>query len=84
MRYKITEHGAEVEILVQDAVGHAPQVLAAFQQCQQGRCGCPTDQYDRLADMAIEEAEDRVAVRLRPREGQRFDIDQLEACMDTR
>jgi hypothetical protein len=82
MHYDITQQGTDVEILVRDTAGHARQLLASFQECQQGRCGCPTDQYDRLAALAIEECEDQVAIRLSSHEGERLDVDQLEACLD--
>ena len=53
MRYNITEDGEAVEIHVQDTGERAPQVLASLQECQEGRCGCPTDQYDRLASIEV-------------------------------
>jgi hypothetical protein len=53
-----------------------------MQDCQQGRCGCPTDQYDRLAGMDVAATDDKVTVRLRPRSGERFDADELRACLD--
>jgi hypothetical protein len=47
MRYDITEDGEAVEIHVQDTGERAPQVLASLQECQEGRCGCPTDAMRR-------------------------------------
>ena len=82
MHYDITEDGGDVEIRIQDADDHAPQVLAALQECQHGRCGCPTDQYDRLEGMTVANHLDELTIRLHPRHGQRFDTHQLETCLN--
>ena len=82
MRYEITEHDSGVEIRVQDTAGRTSEVLTSMQACQQGRCGCPTDQYDRLAGMDVAATDDEVSVRLTPKPGERFDSDELRACLD--
>jgi hypothetical protein len=43
-----------------------PQVLASLRHCQHGRCGCLTDQYDRLEDMTIHTNSDNLTLRLHP------------------
>lgn len=82
MRYEITEHQDDVEIRVRETGEHAPQLLDSLQGCQQGRCGCPTDQYERLEQMTIRTEIDELTIRLHPREGQRLDTGELQACMD--
>lgn len=82
MRYEVSEQGGDVEIRVQQAGEHTSQLLASLQDCQHGRCGCPTDQYDRLEDMTIHTDPDELTIRLRPREGQRFDTEELQSCLD--
>ena len=82
MRYNITQDGEAVEIHVQDAGERAPQVLASLQECQEGRCGCPTDQYDRLASIEVGGGDAELTVHLTPRPGEHLDPDELRACMD--
>lgn len=82
MRYQITERNDDVEIRIQQTADHAPAVLASLQDCQQGRCGCPTDQYDRLENMAIQTGADELTIRLHPHDGQRFDTTEIQACLD--
>jgi hypothetical protein len=60
----------------------APQVLASLQECQRGRCSCPTDQYDRLASIEVGGGDDELTVHLTPRPGEHLDPDALRACMD--
>ena len=82
MRYEMTERGEDVEIRVRDTGERAPRVLASMQECQEGRCGCPTDQYDRLAGMEVKVGDGEVSVSLHPRDGEQFDLGELRACMD--
>lgn len=82
VRYEITEHEPEVEVHIHQTGERTPQLMASLQDCQQGRCGCPTDQYDRLEDMTIHTDLDQLTIRLRPRTGQHLDTEQLQNCLD--
>ncbi len=82
MRYQITEHDDDVEIRVEQTGKHTPQLLASLQDCQHGRCGCPTDQYQRLEDITIHTDPDELTIRLHPHQGQRLDTGDLQACLD--
>jgi hypothetical protein len=81
MPYEITEHEHDIHIRV-EADDRAPQLLAAMQECQEGRCTCPTDQYDRLDGMTIEPGADVITVTLHPRDGQHLDVEPLSRCLD--
>ena len=78
MRYRIIEHDTDIEIHVHETGEHSQQLLASLQHCQEGRCGCPTDQYDRLEDMVVQTDPDKVTIQLHPRAGQRFDPEQVQ------
>lgn len=81
MRYDISEQSGEVHIAI-ETEGHTSEVLSSIRACQQGDCSCPTDQYDRLERIDVAAGEDTVQVRLRPREGERLDTDELRTCLD--
>lgn len=82
MDYTIGHAGDDVTIDLVGTTDHAPQVIEALQECQEGRCGCPTDQYERLASMDIAATGDEIQVTLRPREGARLDTDALRSCLE--
>ena len=46
------------------------------------RCGCPTDQDDRLASVEVGGGDGELTVQLTPRPGEHLDPDALRACMD--
>jgi hypothetical protein len=41
--------------------GNGEEVLGAFQQCQEGRCACPTTQYEKLQTLDMEDRENEKA-----------------------
>lgn len=82
MRYEVNEHEPDVEIHVSDAAGRTFQLLQSMQECQTGHCGCPTDEYDKLAAMEVAAGDDEVTVRLQPLPGERLDPEQIKACLD--
>lgn len=57
-------------------------LLAAFAQCQQGQCSCPTDEYQKVESMDVTSEEGDIHIQLRPKEGTSFYISQLTACLD--
>lgn len=82
MRYEVTERESEIRIEVSDAAGHTTELLQSMKECQSGQCGCPTDQYDKLAAMDVDAGEDEVTVRLRPLDGEHLDAEAIKACLD--
>jgi hypothetical protein len=58
------------------------RLLAAFAACQQGKCACPTDEYQKVEGMDLEKGEGEILIRLRPKQGSTFDVGQLTACLE--
>jgi hypothetical protein len=54
MEYKIESGDNEVKIEVTETRGKQEKLLQAFQECQQGRCTCPTEEYSKLDTLQIE------------------------------
>lgn len=81
-RYQIKEEGSAVSIELTEVGDRSDELLTAFAECQAGRCSCPTDEYRKLAAMSIEHDGDAVHMRLQPKPGQRFDLAEVEACLE--
>lgn len=82
MHYEVTEHEDSVELRVIGTGDRAPALLASMQECQEGRCTCPTDQFNRLETIEVLSGDDNVTVSLRPSPGERLDVNELAACLD--
>ena len=82
--YELHEDAATVSIEVAGVRDERQEqeLLHAFDDCRNGRCSCPTDQYDKLASMQVDRADDSITLRLEPKPGARFDTAELQACLE--
>ena len=81
-RYRIDEDEAAVSIELTDLAGRQDELLQAFRECQEGRCTCPTEEYRKVASMDVDADQDRIAIRLASKPGQRLDSSEIDTCLD--
>lgn len=81
-RYRLDEDEAAVSIELTDLAGRKDELLEAFRECQEGRCTCPTEEYRKVASMDVDADQDRIAIRLASKPGQRLDSSEIDACLD--
>ena len=81
-RYRVDADEAVVSIQLTELAGHQEVLLEAFRECQEGRCTCPTAEYRKVASMEIHTDEDRIAIRLSSKPGQRLDTSEIDTCLD--
>ena len=82
MRHQIQNDGSTVVIELTDVGSQQDELLAAFAECQSGRCSCPTDEYEKVASMEVQPGEERVTLRLQPKPDTAFDSAQIAVCLD--
>ena len=80
--YTINTDGDSVAIEITGVGGRQAELLEAFGECQQGQCSCPTNEFEKVDAMAVEPAEDRIAIALRAKPGETFDAAEIAACLD--
>lgn len=81
-RYTIDQSGDGLTIRVTETGPDGDQLLEAFQECQEGRCDCPTDEYEKVSTLSVEsEGNDAITVRLVAKPGERFDESEIDACL---
>ncbi len=81
-KYTIKADGPSLEIELTEAAGCQDQLLEAFGECQEGRCSCPTNEYEKVSAMDVRPGEDRIDIQLEAKPGTTFDTDQIAACLD--
>ena len=81
MKYKIAETKNGMDIQVEDLEGKKKEILTALQECQEGRCSCPTDEYEKLNALDIAESGDGLQLHLRSKEGTKLDKEEVERCL---
>ena len=80
--YTISRDGASVEVEITGVAGRQEELLEAFGECQEGRCSCPTNEYEKVASMEVQPTGDRIAIRLEAKPGTSLDASEIAACLD--
>ncbi len=81
-QYRVEEKGEGISIEVTEVAGRQHELLEAFGECQSGHCTCPTDEYEKLADMEVSPGPDDVVLRLKAKPGTKFDPGEIASCLD--
>ncbi len=80
--YKINATGATVAIQITGVGERRDELLGAFGECQEGRCACPTDEYEKVAAMEVQPGQDRIDIHLESKPGTSLDASEIEACLE--
>ncbi len=79
-KIKTTEKGIEID--VKDLEGRKDQLLEAFQECSEGRCTCPTEEYKKVEAMEIKGGDDNIQLSITAKDDEKIDTAEIEKCLD--
>ncbi len=82
MKYQISKKPDGLEVKVAGIEGKEEQLLAAFKECQEGRCSCPTQEYQKLGSLLVEQTAGKISLRLKSKEGTQFNQGEIERCLE--
>jgi hypothetical protein len=82
MKYKVNSADDIVNIEVTEAKGKQEKLLQAFQECQEGRCTCPTKEYSKLDSLEIESDENTIKLKLKSKPDVKFDESEIGKCLE--
>ena len=82
MKYKVESAENEVNIEVTETKENQDKLLQAFQECQEGRCTCPTQEYSKLDSLVIESDEDTIKLKLKSKPDVKFDESEIGKCLE--
>ncbi|MCB1896435.1 MAG: hypothetical protein H6945_02920 [Zoogloeaceae bacterium] len=81
MKTKIVRKQDGVEVQVSDVEGRTDRLLAAFRECQEGRCTCPTDEYRKVESVGVNRSGSDILLSIRAKAGRRIDVSEIERCL---
>ena len=81
-QYSFSSDASAVSIELTGFGGCEQELLETFQECQQGTCTCPTDEYQNVASMTVIANERRIAIHLEPKPGAQLDLSEIATCLD--
>jgi hypothetical protein len=76
---KTTETGIQIDIT--ELEGRQEQLLEAFQECSDGRCTCPTQEYQKVESLEIAGSDDVIQLSIQAKAGEQIDTAEIEKCL---
>ena len=82
MKYKVTESKDGIDIAVAEIKGKKDKLLEAFEDCKEGRCSCPTEEYKNMESLEIESDGDDIHLHLKSKIGSKINKAEINKCLD--
>jgi hypothetical protein len=82
MKYSIDENKNGLDIKVDVAKDKKEKLLQAFQECQEGRCSCPTEEYKKLDSLEIDNNDEGIQLHLKSKQGMKIDKEEINRCLE--
>lgn len=82
MKHKVARRQDGLDIKLTELEGQEHRLLEAFEDCQQGRCSCPTDEYKKLESLQVDMGEGEIDLRLTAKSGEELDQAEIHRCLD--
>lgn len=69
-------------LLVSMVLDKKEKLLQAFQECQEGRCSCPTEEYKKLESLEIKHNDESIELHLKSKHGTKINKAEINKCLD--
>ena len=79
-KIETTEKGLKIEVT--DVDGKKEKLVEAFQECSEGRCTCPTQEYQKVEKLEISEAGDKIQLSITAKDDREIDVAEIEKCLE--
>ncbi len=81
MESQISKTGSGILIQITDLEDKKDALLEAFQECSEGRCTCPTEEYKKVEKMDIQDADNALQLSITAKDDQEIDTQEIEKCL---
>ena len=82
MESKILINKNGIDIHLTELEGKKEELLEAFNECSEGRCTCPTQEYTKIETLNVVDSEDKIQLSIISRENQIIDTKEIEKCLE--
>ena len=81
MKSKITKNKDGIDINITELSGEKDKLLEAFQECSEGRCTCPTQEYEKVETLTIAGTDKIIQLSIKSKENTVIDTKEIEKCL---
>ncbi len=79
-KIKPTETGIEIDVT--ELEGKKEQLLEAFQECSEGHCTCPTNEYQKVQKLDIAGSDEAIQLTITTKPDEHIDTAEIEKCLE--
>lgn len=81
MSFDIHTNKKEIVVEVTDIKENKERLLENFNNCKNGECKCPTNEYKKLDKLEIVQNPNNITLKLTPKGDQKFKVEEIEKCL---
>ncbi len=81
-KFNVTQAASKLSIRLEDVGSKQAELMGALRDCAEGRCTCPTPQYEKLHNIDIQATPTGVDVTLTPKPGESIDREAIDKCLE--
>ncbi|MGD8405437.1 MAG: hypothetical protein PVJ21_17400 [Anaerolineales bacterium] len=82
MKSRITSNKNGIDINITELEGKKEELLEAFQECSEGRCTCPTQEYQKVKTMNVIDMEGTIQLSIKSKTNEVIDTNEIEKCLE--
>jgi len=82
METRILKNKNGIDINITELEGKKEELLEAFNECSEGRCTCPTQEYTKIETLNIVDSEDKIQLSIISRQNEVIDTKEIEKCLE--
>lgn len=82
MKSRITTNKNGIDIDITELEGKKEELLEAFQECSEGRCTCPTQEYEKMETLNIIDTEKSIQLSIKSKDNEVIDTREINKCLE--
>lgn len=81
MKSRIIKKKNGIDIKITDLNGEQDKLLEAFQECSEGRCTCPTQEYEKVETLNIVGTDKIIQLSIKSKPNTVINPQEIEKCL---
>ena len=82
MKSKITKNKDGIDINITELNGKKEKLLEAFQECSDGHCTCPTQEYEKVETINVVGTDKVIQLSIKSKDNTVINTKEIEKCLD--
>ena len=84
MKHKIENKNGSIHVNISQIESSRDSVIENLNNCKEGKCSCPTNEYEKLDSLEIQinDETDEIILDIEPKKGSSIKLSEIEKCLD--